>query len=183
LEGWDLRSAVDVPTARPVRDALCELEAAGLAVRHAPDDPPRWLATDPPRDDALAALKLRGPHDLRHTFSTWLEGGRDRAPVGGCCPGQPVARGRSPTRTATRVPIASQAVEHSVFPPVRKHAGGACEMLDLLVRTSSTTSRPACRRPPQAAAATGGPSSLTIRFGHLWIGSSESIRNGGGPHD
>jgi integrase len=63
-----------VPTARTVRAALCELEATGLAVRHAPDgDLPRWLATDPPRDDTLADLKLRGPHDLRHTFSTWLE--------------------------------------------------------------------------------------------------------------
>jgi integrase len=64
-----------VPTTRTVRAALCELEAAGLAVRHAAGDgePPRWSATDPPRDDALAGLRLRGPHDLRHTFSTWLE--------------------------------------------------------------------------------------------------------------
>jgi integrase len=64
-----------VPTARTVRAALCELEAAGLAVRHTADDgePPRWSAADPPHDDALANLKLRGPHDLRHTFSTWLE--------------------------------------------------------------------------------------------------------------
>jgi len=64
-----------VPTARTVRAALCELEAAGLAVRHAVDDggPPRWSAVDSPLDDALAKLKLRGPHDLRHTFSTWLE--------------------------------------------------------------------------------------------------------------
>jgi hypothetical protein len=52
-----------------------ELEAAGLAMRHAVGDgePPRWSATDSPCDDALANLKLRGPHDLRHTFSTWLE--------------------------------------------------------------------------------------------------------------
>jgi integrase len=64
-----------VPTARTVRAALCELEAAGLAVRHDVGDgePPRWSAADPPCDDALANLKLRGPHDLRHTFSTWLE--------------------------------------------------------------------------------------------------------------
>jgi integrase len=58
-----------------VRAALCELEAAGLAVRHTVSDgePPRWSATDPPRDDTLTNLKVRGPHDLRHTFSTWLE--------------------------------------------------------------------------------------------------------------
>jgi integrase len=44
-------------------------------VRHAVGDgePPRWSAADPPYYDALANLKLRGPHDLRHTFSTWLE--------------------------------------------------------------------------------------------------------------
>jgi hypothetical protein len=64
-----------VPTARTVRAALCELEAAGLAVRHAAGDgePPRWSATQPLPHTFLANLKLRGPHDLRHTFSTWLE--------------------------------------------------------------------------------------------------------------
>jgi integrase len=64
-----------VPTTRTVRAALSELEAAGLAVRQAADrgEPARWSATEPPRDDSLAGLKLRGPHDLRHTFSTWLE--------------------------------------------------------------------------------------------------------------
>jgi integrase len=64
-----------VPTTRTVRAALCELEAVGLAVRHAVGDgeSPRWSAADPPRDDVLAGLRLRGPHDLRHTFSTWLE--------------------------------------------------------------------------------------------------------------
>ena len=46
-----------------------------LVTRHAADqgEPPRWSATDLPHDDALGNLKLRGPHDLRHTFSTWLE--------------------------------------------------------------------------------------------------------------
>jgi integrase len=51
------------------------LETAGLVARHGGDhgEPPWWLATDAPRDDALDNLQLRGPHDLRHTFSTWLE--------------------------------------------------------------------------------------------------------------
>jgi integrase len=64
-----------VPTTRTIRAALCELEAAGLAVRHALGcgESPRWSATDPLGDDALGDLRLRGPHDLRHTFSTWLE--------------------------------------------------------------------------------------------------------------
>jgi len=63
------------PTTRTVRDALGELEAAGLAVRGPAGDGagPRWSACEPPRDGTLAGLKLRGPHDLRHTFSTWLE--------------------------------------------------------------------------------------------------------------
>jgi integrase len=64
-----------VPTTGTIGAALCELEAAGLVVRHAVGhaEPPCWSATDPPRHDPLAGLKLRGPHDLRHTFSTWLE--------------------------------------------------------------------------------------------------------------
>ena len=57
-----------------VHDALWQLETAGLAVREDADNgQPRWSATDPPRDASLDNLKLRGPHDLRHTFSTWLE--------------------------------------------------------------------------------------------------------------
>jgi integrase len=64
-----------VPTIHTERAALYELEAAGLAVRHAvsDDEPPRWSAADPPRDDSFTNLSLHGPHDLRHTFSTWLE--------------------------------------------------------------------------------------------------------------
>jgi integrase len=63
------------PTARTVHDALGELRAVGLAVQGpASDDTgPCWAACTPRRDDALANIKLRGPHDLRHTFSTWLE--------------------------------------------------------------------------------------------------------------
>jgi hypothetical protein len=64
-----------LPTTHTVCAALCELEAAGLVVRHTDGDGEllRWSAADPHRDDTLANLKLRGPHDLRHTFSTWLE--------------------------------------------------------------------------------------------------------------
>lgn len=63
-----------VPTVATVRAALCELEVAGLASRRADDrQAPSWSATAPARDETLAGLKLRGPHDLRHTFSTWLE--------------------------------------------------------------------------------------------------------------
>ena len=63
------------PTLGTVHDALWKLEEAGLAARHdvGTGQPPRWSPTDAPRDRTLDNLKLRGPHDLRHTFSTWLE--------------------------------------------------------------------------------------------------------------
>ena len=63
------------PTLGTVHDALWQLEGAGLAARQevGNGEPPRWSPTDPPRDDALDNLKLHGAHDLRHTFSTWLE--------------------------------------------------------------------------------------------------------------
>jgi integrase len=63
------------PALGTVHNALWQLEEAGLATRHEEDtgQPPRWSPTDPPRDHTLDNLKLRGPHDLRHTFSTWLE--------------------------------------------------------------------------------------------------------------
>jgi hypothetical protein len=60
-------------TPRPgtVLAALGMLQAAGLA---AEDQAGRWVARDPPsRDDLLGQLRLRGPHDLRHTFAAWLE--------------------------------------------------------------------------------------------------------------
>jgi integrase len=51
--------------------ALDSLQADGLAVQ---DPRGRWVACDPPsRDDLLGQLRVRGPHDLRHTFATWLE--------------------------------------------------------------------------------------------------------------
>jgi integrase len=59
-----------------VHDALWQLEVAGLATREDGDNgQPRWSPMHPVRHDSLDNLKLRGPHDLRHTFSTWLEDG------------------------------------------------------------------------------------------------------------
>ena len=59
------------PRSRTVLDALNQLNAAGLA---AEDQRGWWAACNPPRqDDLLGQLQLRGPHDLRHTFATWLE--------------------------------------------------------------------------------------------------------------
>src|SRR5829696_7292593 len=68
-----LRRRLPGRTPRPttVLAALATLHAAGLATE---DPPGRWIACDPPRrDDLLGQLRLRGPHDLRHTFATWLE--------------------------------------------------------------------------------------------------------------
>jgi integrase len=57
-----------------VHDALWQLETAGLAAREeANNGQPRWSPTEPARGESLDHLQLRGPHDLRHTFSTWLE--------------------------------------------------------------------------------------------------------------
>jgi integrase len=59
------------PRSATVLVALDQLHAAGLA---AEEQGGRWTACDPPRqDDLLGQLRLRGPHDLRHTFATWLE--------------------------------------------------------------------------------------------------------------
>jgi integrase len=68
-----LRRRLRGRTPRPatVVAALAMLHAAGLATE---DPPGRWIACEPPsRDDLLGQLRLRGPHDLRHTFATWLE--------------------------------------------------------------------------------------------------------------
>jgi hypothetical protein len=63
------------PTLGSVHDALWQLEEAGMAAREEAGNgqPPRWSPTHPSRDNTLDNLKLCGPHDLRHTFSTWLE--------------------------------------------------------------------------------------------------------------
>jgi predicted ArsR family transcriptional regulator len=53
-----------------VQIALGELVAAGLV---AEDTEHRWLAVPADRDPLLEAMDLRGAHDFRHTFATWLE--------------------------------------------------------------------------------------------------------------
>jgi hypothetical protein len=59
------------PRLSTVMDALDALQAAELAVQ---DQPGCWRPCAPPdRSDLLAELRVRGPHDLRHTFATWLE--------------------------------------------------------------------------------------------------------------
>jgi integrase len=58
-----------------VAAALVRLERVGLAATIDADDgqPPRWSAAEPARGTELGGLELHGPHDLRHTFATWLE--------------------------------------------------------------------------------------------------------------
>jgi integrase len=61
---------------RTIRSALDWLAAVGLAT-HASDgeDMGGWAAAAPDVAAALGRLDLRGPHDLRHAFATWLEDG------------------------------------------------------------------------------------------------------------
>jgi integrase len=56
-----------------VQAALGELVAAGLVADVGEDAERRWLALPTARDPLLAAVDLRGAHDFRHTFATWLE--------------------------------------------------------------------------------------------------------------
>jgi integrase len=67
------RVAADGPRLRPgtVGAWLVRLGAAGLAAADGAD-PPRWSAVTP-APGPLGQLRLGGPHDLRHTFATWLE--------------------------------------------------------------------------------------------------------------
>ncbi len=59
------------PRLATVVDALDVLQAGGLAIG---DQLGCWRACAPPNNDnILAELRVRGPHDLRHTFATWLE--------------------------------------------------------------------------------------------------------------
>jgi integrase len=56
-----------------VQVALGELVAAGLVAEVDKDTEHRWLAVSTVRDPLLEAVDLRGAHDFRHTFATWLE--------------------------------------------------------------------------------------------------------------
>jgi integrase len=56
-----------------VETALGELAAAGLVAAAGEGPSPPWSAVPAPRDPMLDDLDLHGAHDLRHTFSTWLE--------------------------------------------------------------------------------------------------------------
>jgi hypothetical protein len=51
---------------------LAELHAAGLVFLAGQGDARHWSAAPVP-PGPLAHLRLSGPHDLRHTFATWLE--------------------------------------------------------------------------------------------------------------
>jgi integrase len=53
--------------------ALCELAELALAVADGPGENRRWSPLDLPGDPLLDAVDLRGAHDFRHTFATWLE--------------------------------------------------------------------------------------------------------------
>jgi integrase len=71
--GEEIRSRLRGRTPRlsTVLEALDALQAAELVVH---DQPGCWRPCAPPdRGDLLAELRVRGPHDLRHTFATWLE--------------------------------------------------------------------------------------------------------------
>jgi integrase len=56
-----------------VQAALGELAAAGLATPDSTGQAGYWSAHSPARDPLLDRVDLRGAHDFRHTFATWLE--------------------------------------------------------------------------------------------------------------
>jgi integrase len=60
---------------RPTRMqvALGELMAAGLVADVGENAEQRWLALPTTRDPLMDTVDLRGAHDFRHTFATWLE--------------------------------------------------------------------------------------------------------------
>jgi hypothetical protein len=53
--------------------ALGELVAAELVAGAGGDGQQRWRALPRARDPLLETVDLRGAHDFRHTFATWLE--------------------------------------------------------------------------------------------------------------
>jgi integrase len=56
-----------------INAALGELATAGLAAAAGTGQARRWSPPAPPGDPLLEAVDLRGAHDFRHTFATWLE--------------------------------------------------------------------------------------------------------------
>jgi len=56
-----------------VETALGELAASGVAAPDGAGPARRWSPLAPSGDPLLDAVDLRGAHDFRHTFATWLE--------------------------------------------------------------------------------------------------------------
>jgi integrase len=56
-----------------VEAAVGELATAGLVAAARTGQAHRWSPLAPPKDPLLDAVDLRGAHDFRHTFATWLE--------------------------------------------------------------------------------------------------------------
>jgi integrase len=56
-----------------IEAALAELIATRLAATDRVGQARRWLPLAPSGDPLLDAVDLRGAHDFRHTFATWLE--------------------------------------------------------------------------------------------------------------
>jgi integrase len=56
-----------------VETALGELAASGLAAPDGTGPARRWSPLAPSGDPLLDAVDLRGAHDFRHSFATWLE--------------------------------------------------------------------------------------------------------------
>ena len=56
-----------------VETALDELTASGLAAPDGKGRARRWSPLAPSRDPLLDAVDLRGAHDFRHSYATWLE--------------------------------------------------------------------------------------------------------------
>jgi hypothetical protein len=56
-----------------IQTALDELATSGLAAADGQGPARRWSPLAPPGDPLLDAVDLRGAHDFRHSFATWLE--------------------------------------------------------------------------------------------------------------
>jgi integrase len=56
-----------------VETVLDELAASGLAAPDGTGPTRRWSPLAPSGDPLLDAVDLRGAHDFRHSFATWLE--------------------------------------------------------------------------------------------------------------